>query len=209
MNFIPFAEKRMSIKYAETDHPINELISQRWSPYVYDGRPVSAADCASVFEAARWAASSYNEQPWAFIVATRENPDEHQRMLHCLVEPNQEWAQMAPVLALGVVKRRFERNNKPNGVAEHDLGLAVGNIMLQATARGLCVHAMAGILPDKARETYNIPGGWDALVGLAIGYAAENLDDAPEALGERDAAPRTRKSLSEFVFGGAWGSAGL
>src|SRR5438270_3416151 len=144
-------------KAAVTDHPVHELIRNRWSPRAFSDKPVEPAVLASLFEAARWAASSYNEQPWTYFVATREQPADFERLLSCLIEANQAWAKAAPVLALGVVRLTFARNGKENAVAVHDLGLASGNLSTEATARGLSVHQMAGILPDKAREVYQIP----------------------------------------------------
>lgn len=194
----------MNIKKASPDYPIQELLTERWSPYAFDERPVAPSDLRSLFEAARWAPSSYNEQPWSYIVATRENPGEHARLLSCLVEANQAWAKAAPVLALGVVTLKFSHNNKDNRVAVHDLGLASGNLVLEATARGLSVHQMAGILPDKARELYAIPANSEAWTGLAIGYKGGS-NKLPEELKQRDAAPRPRKKLNQFVFAGKWG----
>ena len=158
-----------------------------------------------LFEAARWAASSYNEQPWNFLVATKEDPGEFERVLSCLVEGNQSWAKAAPVLALGVVSLRFSRSDKENRAAVHDLGLASANLVVEATARGLSVHQMIGILPDKAREVFHIPENSEAWTALAIGYKADP-DKLPEALRERDLAPRRRKPLSQFVFTGKWGN---
>ena len=193
-------------KQAHPDHPIHELIARRWSPYAFADRPVSDDDLRSLFEAARWAASSYNEQPWAYVVATKADPDAFERLLSCLVEGNQGWAAAAPVLALGCTSLRFTRNGKPNAAAVHDLGLASATLTLEATARGLVVHQMIGILPDKARELYRIPEGVQPVTGLAIGYAADS-NTLPEKYWERDLAPRSRKPLYEFVFGGEWGAA--
>src|SRR5262245_17873117 len=193
-------------KLASPAHPIHELIARRWSPYGFADRPVSDDDLRSLFEAARWAASSYNEQPWRYIVATKSDPETHERILSCLVEPNQVWAKAAPVLALGCTSLLFTRNGKPNAAAVHDLGLASATLTLEATARGLFVHQMIGILPDKARELYRIPDGVRPLTGLAIGYAADP-GGLPENLRGRDLAQRTRRPLAEFVFGGRWGTA--
>lgn len=195
----------MAEKRASTDHPIHELLAARWSPYAFEDRPVPEADLRSLFEAARWAPSSYNEQPWSYIVATRDDPEQFQRLLSCLVEGNQVWAKAAPVLALGVVSLRFARNAKDNRAAVHDLGLAAGNLILEATARGLFVHQMIGILPEKAREIYGIPEGFEAWTGLAIGYRGEPTA-LPDRLRERDLAPRQRRPLREFVFSGSWGN---
>ena len=195
----------MPDKKAVADHPIHELLARRWSPHAFQDRPVPAEDLRSLFEAARWAASSYNEQPWSYIVATKDKPEEFNRLLSCLVEGNQVWAKAAPVLALGVVTLRFKRNNKENKAAVHDLGLAAGNLVMEATARGLFVHQMIGILPDKARELYQIPQDSEAWTALAIGYRKEP-DGLPDNLKERELTPRQRKPLSQFVFTGKWGS---
>jgi nitroreductase len=127
-------------------------------------------------------------------------------VLSCLVEANQSWAKAAPVLALGVATLSFKRNGKPNHVALHDLGLASGNLVAEATARGVSVHQMGGILPDRAREIYAIPEGSEAVTGIAVGYAGD-----PEAFAEetrkRDLAPRERKPQRDFVFSDSWGKA--
>lgn len=191
---------------ANTDHPVHTLVAERWSPYAFGDRPVAEKDLRALFEAARWAPSSYNEQPWRYVVARREQPEAFERMLTCLVEGNQAWARFAPVLAIGVVSTHFERNGKPNKAAVHDLGLAAGNLLVEATARGIHVHQMIGILPDRARDLYAIPEGEEAYTGLAIGYHGVQPEQ-PEKLRERDEAPRTRKPLDAFVFSGRHGRA--
>src|ERR1700737_3260926 len=191
------------VKQAETDYPIHEIMAKRWSPYCFSKKLISNEDLRSLFEAARWAASSYNEQPWSYIVAKKEDANEFERLLSCLVEGNQAWAKTASALALGVSRLNFARNNKPNRAAIHDLGLAAGNLVLEATARGLAAHQMIGILPDKARELYSIPQGYEPMTGIAIGYASDPIN-LPEELRTRDAARRPRKPLKEFIFGGKW-----
>lgn len=195
----------MPEKKASTDYPIHELLAERWSPYAFVDRPVPTTDLRSLFEAARWAPSSYNEQPWSYIVATKEEPQQFQQILSCLVDGNQVWAKAAPVLALGIVNLKFTRTGKDNRAAVHDLGLAAGNLLVEATARGLLVHQMIGILPDKAREIYEIPGGSEAWTGLAIGYRGDPMS-LPDTLRQRELTPRQRKPLSQFVFGGKWGN---
>jgi len=195
-------------KHAQPDYPIHELLTTRWSPYVFDDRPIAEADLLSLFEAARWAASSYNEQPWHFIVATKGNPDGFASMLSCLVEPNQAWAQQVPFLALGIVSTDFRRTGEPNPVAIHDLGLAAATLTLEATARGISVHQMSGILPDKAKEIYAIPDGYRAVTALAIGYAGD-ASKAPEQLGDRDRNPRVRRPQEEFLFADSWGKSAV
>jgi nitroreductase len=194
----------MPAKSASPDYPIQKVLAERWSPYGFADRTVSEAELSSLFEAARWAASSYNEQPWTYFVATRKDPGEFERLLSCLVPANQEWAKAAPVLVLGVVNLRFSRTNKDNRSAVHDLGLASANLVVEATARGLSVHQMIGILPDRARELYQIPVHSEAWTAMAIGYKA-NADALPDGLRERDLAPRQRKPTSQFVFTGSWG----
>lgn len=191
---------------AATDHPIQELLARRWSPYAFADRPVSKADLLSLFEAARWAPSSYNEQPWSYIVATREDPQAFELLLSCLVEGNQTWAKYAPVLALGCTRLKFTRNGQPNAAAHHDLGLASENLVIEATARGLTVHQMIGILPDRARAVYRVPEDVQPLTGVAIGYPGDPARLA-ENLRSRDSARRPRKPLADFIFGGQWGSA--
>jgi nitroreductase len=194
----------MTNKTASTDYPILPVLSKRWSPYGFADRPVAGADLRSLFEAARWAASSYNEQPWSYLLATKEDPAEFARLLSCLVEANQAWAKAAPVLVLGIVSLRFAKNSKDNRAAVHDLGLASANLVVEATSRHLRVHQMIGILPDRARELYQIPKHSEAWTAIAIGYAADPVR-LPDALKERDLATRQRKPLSEFVFTGQCG----
>ncbi len=191
------------IKYADTERAIQPLLSRRWSPYVFDARGVAPGDLAALFEAARWAPSSYNEQPWRYLVARREEAPAFAKLLSCLVEANQVWARHAGALALGVAMRSFSRNGKPNRAAEHDLGLASGNLCAEATARGLSVHQMIGILPERARELYAIPAEAEPLTALAIGHAGEN-PALSEAMQQRDREPRARKRLPDFVFSGSW-----
>ena len=175
----------MNQKTASTDYPIHELLTARWSPYAFEDRSVAIADIRSLFEAARWAPSSYNEQPWSYIVARREEPEEFNKLLSCLVEANQEWAKAAPVLVLCVVTLRFTRNNKENRAAVHDLGLAAENLVLEATSRGLSVHQMIGIEPDKAREIYSIPEQSEAWTAMAIGYRGDPAKLSGRAQGTR------------------------
>jgi len=196
----------MTAKIAKPNHPVQAVIAQRWSPYVFRDAPVAPALLCSLFEAARWAPSSMNEQPWRYIVALREDAEAFEQLLSCLVEGNQKWAHTVPVLALGVVKRRFARNGKENVTAAHDLGLASANLVLEATARGLSVHQMAGIRPDRARMLYGIPDDADALTALAIGYVGDPAGRSDD-YAERDRKPRTRNPLAAFVFGARFGEA--
>jgi nitroreductase len=196
----------MSEARSEAGASIEPELEKRWSPYAYSDRLVSAADLAAILEAARWAPSSYNEQPWRYILATRSEPEAFAKAVSCLLEANQVWAKHAAVLMLAVTVTTFSRNGKPNKAAQHDLGLAAGNICVEATARGLHVHQMIGIVPEKVRELYAVPENAEPLTAIAIGYIGENAG-LPDALHERDRTVRTRKPLSEIVFGSAWGEA--
>ena len=191
-------------KPAETSVPVHDLIRHRWSPRAFDGRPVEPEKLRSLFEAARWAASSYNAQPWFFIVGTKDDPKNYEKVLESFVEFNQGWAKSAPVVALSVARMKFEHNGAANSHAFHDVGQAAANLALQATALGLQVHQMAGILPDKARELFAIPEGYDAVAGFAIGYPGDP-NTLPDKLREQEHAPRSRKALESFVFTGKWG----
>lgn len=192
------------LKPAQTSVPVHELIRHRWSPRVFESRPVEPDKLRSLFEAARWAASSYNAQPWSFIVATKDDPTNYQRVLDCFVEFNQGWAKSAPVLALSVAQMKFGHNDQPNSHAFHDVGQAAATLQLQAEELGLSVHQMAGILPDKAREIFKIPEGYNVVAGFAIGYPGDPAH-LPEQLRATEVAPRERKALHSFVFTGEWG----
>ncbi len=191
-------------KPAETQYPIEEILRRRWSPRAFSDRLVEPEKLQSLFEAARWAASSFNEQPWNFIVATKQNPEEHARLLGCLAEGNQRWARAAPVLMASVAKLNFDKTGKPNRHAFHDVGLAVQNMVVQATALGLFVHQMAGFSPEKVREIYGVPDGFEPVAAMAIGYGLA-ADELPEAFREFDLSARSRKPVGGFVFEEHWG----
>jgi nitroreductase len=191
---------------ATTESPIHELLTRRWSPRAFANRPVDAATLRILFEAARWAASSYNDQPWYYLVATRDKPEEFQKMLACLVEFNQTWAKAAPVLAISVARTTFQHNGSPNRHAPHDVGAASASLAIQATELGLVVHQMAGFDANRARETYHIPTEYEPMAAMAIGYPGDPAS-LSEELQKRENAPRTRKPVSDFVFSGGWGSA--
>jgi nitroreductase len=189
---------------AETSAPIHDLIRHRWSPRAFDSRPVEREKLRSLLEAARWAASSYNAQPWYYIIATKDDPENFKKILDCFVEFNQGWAKGAPVVALSVARLKFEHNSAPNNHAFHDVGQASAYLALEASNLGLQIHQMAGILPDKARQIFSIPEGYEAVAGIAIGYPGDPAT-LPDELRERENAPRSRKPLDSFVFTGSWG----
>lgn len=193
-------------KSANNEYPIQETVKERWSPRAFSDEPVPEEDLRSLFEAARWAPSSYNEQPWHFIVGTKSGSREtYDALFDCLLGGNQTWAKTAPVLALSVARKQFVRNGQRNRHALHDVGLAVGNLLVEATARDLYVHQMAGFEAETARENFAIPESQEPVAGFAIGYRGDP-ESLPADLRDQERADRSRKTLDEFVFSGEWGS---
>jgi nitroreductase len=193
-------------KTAETQAPIHELIRRRWSPRAFLELPVEPEKLVSLFEAARWAASASNEQPWAFLVASQQDAKNYEDMLGVLVDFNRSWANKAPVLILALAHTKYEKDGRPNRHAFYDLGQAAANLTLQATALGLTAHQMAGFNAEAARERFAVPEGWEPISVIAVGYAGDP-DTLSEKLRERELAPRKRKPLSRFVFSRSWGHA--
>jgi len=191
-------------KRAPTDFPVHDFVAERWSPRAFSDKPVAPDVLQSLFEAARWAPSSSNEQPWAYIVATKDDAENFAKLLSVLVPFNVTWAQHAPVLALAVAELAFAKNATPNRNAQHDVGAASAWLTVEATSRGLFVHQMAGYDHDKARQVFGIPAAWEPIAAIAIGYPGDP-DSLPQPLRDREGAPRTRKPISEFVMSGSWG----
>jgi nitroreductase len=191
-------------KRAVTEHDIIDVLAERWSPRAFADRPVEPEKLRQLFEAARWAASSYNEQPWRYLVATKDDTEAYERLLDCLGEFNQKWAKTAPVLLLGFYKKTFSRNGKHNRCASHDLGAASAQLTAQATALDLYVHQMAGIRKEVIQKTYDIPDDFEPMAALAVGYLGDP-DRLPEKLAKRERNERARRPLSDTVFGNAWG----
>ena len=191
-------------KPAPVEFPVHDLIKNRWSPRAFGDKPVPKEVLQSLFEAARWAPSSNNEQPWAFIVATKDDQKNFEKSLGALVEFNAGWARKAPVLVIAVAELAFAKNNAPNRNAQYDVGAASLQLSIEATARGLFVHQMAGFDPETAKEAYNIPQGWEPIAAMAIGYPGD-ASSLPEPYLTREKAPRSRKPIREFVMSGEWG----
>lgn len=189
---------------AHPQFPIHELLASRWSPRAFDERPVEEELLRVLFEAARWAPSSNNEQPWRFIVATKDNENHWGRLFECLVEGNRRWAFRAPVLVLSVASMYFEANGKVNRHAFHDTGLATQNLVLQAAVHGLMARQMAGFDVEKARADLHIPSGYEPVAMIAIGYPGDPAV-LPEQLRARELQPRNRRPIAEWTFSGEWG----
>ncbi len=194
------------LKRARTDYPVHDLIANRWSPRAFSDRVPDRTVLASLFEAARWAPSSYNEQPWRFIVGVKGEGDTHERIVECLADVNRTWAPRAPVLMIAATRMYFSFNDRPNRHAFHDVGLCLGNLILQATSLGLHVHLMAGFDPERARTRFLIPAQFEPVVAGAIGYLGDP-DQLPGPLRQKELAPRERRPLSEIVYSGEWGMA--
>jgi nitroreductase len=191
-------------KTAATRFPIEALLAERWSPRAFQQRAVEQEKLGSLLEAARLAPSCFNDQPWSFFVATRDERERFERLASCLVETNRAWAEKAPVLMLSVARKTFRQNGKPNRHAGHDVGLAVGGMLVQAQALGLSVHQMAGFDAQRARELLGIPDDHEPMAMTAVGYRGEP-DALPDKLRERELAPRERRPLAEIAFGARFG----
>ena len=191
-------------KQADTAYPIHELLQRRWSPRAFSDKMVETDKLRSLFEAARWAPSSNNEQPWQFVMATKNNPSEYDRLFQCLKEGNKKWAHLAPVLMLSVARLNFEDEGTPNRHAFHDTGMAVFSLVVQATALGLMVHQMAGFDVEKARTDLKIPDGHEPVAMIAIGYPGDRTSYRnPIGLENFDRASGNR---CRIVFSAEWGT---
>ncbi|WP_276497457.1 nitroreductase family protein [Pontibacter litorisediminis] len=177
------------------------LIESRWSPRAFSAERVSEEQLEALFEAARWAPSAMNEQPWRFVYAAKEE-EAFERLGSLLVEGN-SWAKKAAALFVSIAKTSYDYNGNSNRHAWHDLGLATGNLLLQATGLGLHVHLMGGFDAAKAKQELGIPDGYEAVAMGAVGYAGDP-ESLPETLKARELAPRKRKPLHEIAFKGEW-----
>lgn len=183
---------------------VHTLIRTRASSRVYDpDRPVPPEMLTALLEAARWAPSSGNGQPWRYLVFDDRVPAAREDARSCLVPDNAVWAGRAPVLLLAIA-REIRAGGKTNRYAKHDLGLANQNILLQAVAMGLCCRPMGGFNNEKAARLFRIPAGHLPMVMIALGFPG-SPEDVGEAVREKEAQARTRRPVDEFAFLGAWG----
>ena len=187
----------ITTKLADTDQEINDLLAARWSPRTFSFNELNVQTIMRLFEAARWAPSSNNIQPWRFTYG-RKGTDAYDKIFDCLVPFNQGWAINAPLLILTAIKEKMD-NGKDNYHALHDLGLAVGNLTVQAQSEGIAVHQMAGVDWDKAKKDFNIPDGYHLVSCIAVGYYGGEVGYLPEDLQGQETAARKRKELSEIV----------
>lgn len=175
---------------------LHELIRKRWSPNQFSSRPVEAEKLRSMFEAARWAASCFNEQPWRYILATKAEPEQFERVLGLLAERNQQWAKTAYAIGFSAGKKTFSHNGKPDRFGLHDTGAATANLAIEGTALGVRTHFMGGFDTQRARSEFHVPDDFEIAAAFAIGY----IDETAAVPGGR-----TRKALDEIVFSGDWG----
>ena len=183
---------------------IHNLIRIRRSPVLFSSNTISRKDLIDMFEAARWAPSSYNQQPWRYIVAARETTTEHSKMLSCLAEGNRIWAKFAPVLGISITETFSEYKNRENIFARHDVGLSMATLIFQAMSVGIHVHIMGGFDSELARKSLSIPDRFEPVVMFAAGYPAESTVGYPQELVDREQEKRVRKNIEEILFYGKW-----
>ncbi|UPY38329.1 nitroreductase family protein [Sediminicoccus sp. KRV36] len=190
---------------APTDHPVLPAIAARWSPRSYLETPVPDAALHSILEAGRWAASAYNEQPWQYLITRRAlEPEAFAKLLACLVPFNQGWIGGAPVLMLACARLNSAGNGKPNPWSHYDAGQASSAMAIQAAALGLQLHQMAGFDAAAARAAFAIPEDVAPIAAMVLGTPGP-ASALPEALAQRETAPRARKPAGEMFFLGQWG----
>ncbi|MDF1571638.1 MAG: nitroreductase family protein [Bacteroidales bacterium] len=177
---------------------IHHIISDRWSPVAFSGKPVEQEKLDALFEAARWAPSSFNAQPWKFMVAPKGG-NLYPVLFELLFDTNKQWAITAPVLALSMAEMVPPGRIKENRFAFHDTGMAVANLLAQATASGLMVHQMGGYDAEGAKKVLNLPVRYEPAAMIAIGYKGDP-SELPSEIASREKNVRTRLPLSEFVF---------
>ncbi|MBW8243616.1 nitroreductase family protein [Muricauda oceani] len=191
-------------KIADTDHEIFALLKQRYSPRIFGDQKIEENQLRQLFEAARWAASSNNLQPWRFIYAERES-EAFDKIVDCLSDFNKKWASKAPILVLAIYKKETD-DGKENFHAPHDLGLSLGNMTVQAQYLDIALHHMAGVDWKKAQKRFNVPEGYHVSSAIAIGYYGGELDDLSKDLQESERADRQRMPQEDFAFKNEWES---
>jgi nitroreductase len=196
-------------KPAITEQPIHSILSDRWSSRAYDpDQLVSQESFLSLMEAARWSPSCMGEQPWQFISFHKKDATSWTQALNCLSVGNQNWAMDASILILACARQSFSNNEKPNRWNQYDTGAACENICLQATSLGLVAHQMGGFDVEKSRQLFQIPGQYDLMSFIAIGYPlAEEKISAEALVKEKEA--RKRKPLREIFYTNQWGKQSL
>ena len=188
-----------ALEYRQADYPIEPLFLKRWSPRAMSGEPLTEQELNTLFEAARWAPSTYNEQEWRFLYARTGGPH-WPTFLGLLMEANQVWCRNASVLVVVLSHQVFERNGKPNPVHTFDSGASFENLALQGAAMGLVVHGMAGFDRQRARAELGVPDDYDVEAMIALGRPG-NPEDLPDELQQREV-PSGRKKVEEIICDG-------
>ena len=191
-------ETNLISKIANTDFPIHNIIARRWSARAFSTKTVEKSKLLSILEAARWAPSSRNEQPWRYIVFTDDNPEKLEKARSVLLEIN-NYAKLAPILICAITKKTYSDNGVYNKLHFHDLGAANENMFLESFNQGIIMHEMGGFHREKAREVFNIPDEYEIGIMIAIGYQ-DSHEILPERFREKINSPRERKPLSEIAF---------
>ena len=191
-------KREIIVNKANTDYPISEIIAKRWSARAFSTKPVENSKLLSILEAARWAPSSRNEQPWRYIVFTNKNPEMLEKAQSVLKEIN-DYAKRAPILICAISKKTYSENGNPNRLYFHDLGAANENMFLEAFNQGLIMHEMGGFDVQKARDVFNVPEEYEVGIMIAIGYQ-DTYHVLPDRLREKVFTPRVRKPLPEIAF---------
>jgi nitroreductase len=190
-------------KIRPVDHDIHELLKKRWSPRAFGERSIDPEKLRRIFEAARWSASCFNEQPWRFIVGVKGEGAVYDRITATLAAGNQRWTGTAPVLVIICGKKTFSHNGKPNNWHVYDAGQAAAHLTFQAMSENVFVHQMAGFKADKVRELFDIPEDYAVITALAMGYLGDP-GQLPEEMRKSESAPGSRRPLAETVFGEEW-----
>lgn len=199
------SEEKHDDRTAPVAAPVMKEVARRWSPRAFDERPVSREELRSLFEAARWSASAYNEQPWRFVVASRDDAEGFERLLGCLNEWNRKWAHTGGALIMVAAKTDYTHNGEVNAHARYDAGQAAAWLTAQAVSMGLQVHQMAGFSARDARERLGIPDGFEPVTFMALGRVGDP-SVLPGNIAKTESAPRDRRPLSETIFEGRFGT---
>lgn len=177
---------------------IKNFISGRVSPYAFSKEVISEEDIMTLFGAASLAPSSFNEQPWRFVYATKDSEEEFNKLLSILMEGNREWAKHAPLVGISIAKLNFSYNGNPNRFAIHDVGLAMGGLLAQATSMGIKVHQMGGYYFDKASDVLDLSRDFEPVAMFVMGYQG-NPDDLTKDIKRKELRERSRRPLDELV----------
>ena len=181
------------------DYPVTELIKNRWSPFSFSSKPVEEFKLKAILEAARYAPSSVNEQPWMFIISTRETPEKFKDFVGFLNESNQVWAKNAYALIISLARMKHKYKNHPNRYAFHDTGMAVGNMLVQATSMDIYVHQMGGYSTEQVKQYFNLGEEIEPVAMMALGYLGDGKELSGDLLARHNSR-RPRKNISEYAF---------